>query len=88
MGGFYSAEDADSLPEPGATKKCEGAFYVWTKPQIEDVLGDRPAQHNENVCLDEIVCDVFGVKDEGNVSPSSVCFIIIFIKLINLIGST
>ena len=31
-GGFYSAEDADSIP-PGAAegaRKAEGAFYVWT----------------------------------------------------------
>lgn len=27
-GGFYSAEDADSLPYHGAKEKSEGAFYV------------------------------------------------------------
>uniref|UniRef100_A0A1I8BTH5 Thioredox_DsbH domain-containing protein n=1 Tax=Meloidogyne hapla TaxID=6305 RepID=A0A1I8BTH5_MELHA len=70
LGGFYSAEDADSLPEKEAKKKREGAFCVWTKNEVERVLGDRPARHNENVCLDEIVCAAFGVRDEGNV-PSS-----------------
>nr|CAD2179182.1 unnamed protein product [Meloidogyne enterolobii] len=69
-GGFYSAEDADSLPEEGSKKKREGAFCVWTKAEVERVLGDRPARHNENVCLDEIVCAAFGIRDEGNV-PSS-----------------
>ncbi len=32
-GGFHSAEDADSEGE-------EGRFYVWTRHEIEDVLGD------------------------------------------------
>ena len=50
-GGFYSAEDADSVPpehaaDPGATK-MEGAFYIWTDAEIGAALGgdagDRPA---------------------------------------------
>ena len=39
-GGFFSAEDADSLLEHGKTEHAEGAFYVWTKNEIEDSLGD------------------------------------------------
>ena len=38
-GGFFSAEDADSpLAAEGAgkTEHAEGAFYVWTKKEIED----------------------------------------------------
>ncbi len=30
-GGFYSAEDADSLPAADAKEKKEGAFYVWER---------------------------------------------------------
>ena len=30
-GGFYAAEDADSLPRPNALLKEEGAFYVWAQ---------------------------------------------------------
>jgi uncharacterized protein YyaL (SSP411 family) len=33
-GGFYSAEDADS-------EGVEGKFYVWTRAEIEKILGDR-----------------------------------------------
>jgi len=38
-GGFYSAEDADSLLARGKPEHAEGAFYVWTKDEIERVLG-------------------------------------------------
>ncbi|MCE0496572.1 MAG: thioredoxin domain-containing protein [Methylacidiphilales bacterium] len=61
-GGFYSAEDADSLPRADAARKTEGAFYVWTRDEIGEVLGaDR---------LDEF-CAVYGVEPGGNVSAAS-----------------
>lgn len=37
-GGFFSAEDADSLLEFGGTAHAEGAFYVWTVTELEAVL--------------------------------------------------
>ncbi|MBA2243137.1 MAG: thioredoxin domain-containing protein [Chthoniobacterales bacterium] len=44
-GGFYSAEDADSevvtgIDAPGHNRKAEGAFYVWTKAEIDVALGE------------------------------------------------
>ncbi|KAL6271785.1 hypothetical protein ACE6H2_028696 [Prunus campanulata] len=38
-GEIYSAEDADSAESEGATRKKEGAFYVWTSQEVEDILG-------------------------------------------------
>ena len=42
-GGFYSAEDADSVPPERAAeteaRKAEGAFYVWSDQEIGDALG-------------------------------------------------
>ncbi|QYA24338.1 thioredoxin domain-containing protein [Gramella sp. MT6] len=35
---FYSALDADSENDKGV--KEEGAYYVWTKPQLQDILKD------------------------------------------------
>ncbi|VDL85666.1 unnamed protein product [Nippostrongylus brasiliensis] len=32
-GGFYAAEDADSLPKADSCEKKEGAFYVWEMSQ-------------------------------------------------------
>jgi len=57
-GGFYSAEDADSLP-PGVAeggRKVEGAFYVWSAAELREVLGaDAP-----------VVAARFGVEEGGN----------------------
>jgi hypothetical protein len=46
-GGFYSAEDADSVPPEQAgiadAHKTEGAFYIWRDQEIADVLGPDAA---------------------------------------------
>ncbi len=43
-GGFYSAEDADSVPPAEADdphpRKKEGAFYIWNLDEVREVLGD------------------------------------------------
>ena len=57
-GGFYSAEDADSLP-PGAPEGAhpsEGAFYLWEAGEIDRLLGGDS----------EVVKACFGVRPEGN----------------------
>jgi uncharacterized protein YyaL (SSP411 family) len=38
-GGFYSAWDADSLNAKGI--KEEGAFYVWTKPALQNIFQEE-----------------------------------------------
>lgn len=61
-GGFYSAEDADSL-EPGAAPdahKKEGAFYVWRAEELKALLTEKEFK------LSELV---FGFTDGGNVAP-------------------
>jgi uncharacterized protein len=44
QGGFYSAEDADSVPPDHAgqpeARKTEGAFYIWSRDEIRALLGD------------------------------------------------
>ncbi len=56
-GGFYSAEDADSLLAAGKPEHAEGAFYVWSKDEIDRVLGPERAK----------VFDYhFGVEPKGN----------------------
>ncbi|KAI0674624.1 hypothetical protein C8Q78DRAFT_1067592 [Trametes maxima] len=59
-GGFYSAEDADSLPAGESTIKKEGAFYVWTATQIEEILGEDAEMFKYH----------FGVEAQGNCDPT------------------
>ena len=44
-GGFYSAEDADSVPPEqaadSAPHKMEGAFYIWRDEEIGEILGEE-----------------------------------------------
>ena len=43
-GGFYSAEDADSVIDPAKPEeKGEGAFYIWTHEEIERIAGEPAA---------------------------------------------
>lgn len=72
-GGFYSAEDADSLPDLNSSEKREGAFYVWKYEEIEQLLA-RPLSENENVLLCDVFNHHYGVKKNGNVDPHNVSF--------------
>ncbi len=60
-GGFYSAEDADSLFEEGKPEHGEGVFYVWTKKEIDAALGDAA----------EIFDFHYGVQPHGNAPEGS-----------------
>ena len=60
-GGFFSAEDADSPiasgeAQLGHPKTAEGAFYVWTKTEIDGALGEAAGIFNFH----------YGVEENGN----------------------
>ncbi len=57
-GGFYSAEDADSLDAASGVKK-EGAFYLWSAEEMRHTLGEDR--------LAAIFSFTYGVTEEGNV---------------------
>lgn len=58
-GGFYSAEDADSVIDPGKPhEKGEGAFYIWSAEELVSVLGEKDA---------DAFSRRFGVLRDGNV---------------------
>lgn len=67
-GGFYSAEDADSLPEAGSGEKKEGAFCVWEEAEVRQLLPEPLPG-----CPDRTVADLFcrhlGIEATGNVDP-------------------
>jgi len=57
-GGFYSAEDAESAPDQKELEyKEEGYFYLFTKKEIDDLLG------KENAAIFNFA---FGITHEGN----------------------
>ena len=57
-GAFYASTDADSAPpsDPKAHPE-EGEFFVWTKKEIVEVLGEKEA---------EVTCLRYGVTEAGN----------------------
>jgi uncharacterized protein YyaL (SSP411 family) len=57
-GGFYSAEDADSLAAHGNGQKQEGAFYLWSAKEIRETLGNEE--------LAAMFSFTYGVRAEGN----------------------
>jgi len=58
-GGFYSAQDADSLDENG--KLEEGVFYAWNPAEVRAVLGADA----------DYVIDTFNITEVGNFEGSN-----------------
>jgi uncharacterized protein YyaL (SSP411 family) len=55
-GGFYATQDADSDGE-------EGKYFVWTRDEIHDALGERDA---------DVLCAYFDVTEPGNFHGANV----------------
>ncbi|XP_061564623.1 spermatogenesis-associated protein 20 [Cololabis saira] len=68
-GGFYSAEDADSVPASGGEEKREGAFCIWTASEIRELLPDAVEGTSGAATLADVFMHHFGVKEPGNVAP-------------------
>ncbi|XP_041938610.1 spermatogenesis-associated protein 20 [Alosa sapidissima] len=68
-GGFYSAEDADSLPTPESSEKKEGAFCVWTAAEIRQLLSEIVEGATGGATKADIFMHHYGVKEQGNVEP-------------------
>ena len=59
-GGFYAAQDADSLTASGESE--EGAFYVWTAEEFTRVLGPQAAP----------LASLFDVSENGRFEGSNI----------------
>lgn len=55
VGGFYSAEDADSAKE-------EGKFYIWSASEIQKALSSIDS---------DLFCRIFNIQQNGNFSDES-----------------
>ncbi len=60
-GGFFSAQDADSLDDAGHSH--EGYFYIWTAEQIRQVL---PSE------LHQVALDWYEITEQGNFEGSNI----------------
>jgi uncharacterized protein YyaL (SSP411 family) len=61
-GGFFSAEDADSFAKEGDDHKKEGAFYIWTAAEIDELLGKEQGS---------LFRYAYGARRDGNARPES-----------------
>ncbi|MGO5075985.1 thioredoxin domain-containing protein [Clostridium sporogenes] len=59
-GGFYSAEDADS-------EGVEGKFYLWTKKEIIDILGEEDGA---------FYCNLYDITSRGNFENKNIANLI------------
>ncbi len=56
-GGFYSSQDADSEGE-------EGIYYLWTKKEIENILGNDA----------NIFCTYYNITENGNFDGNNILY--------------
>ncbi|XP_029421839.1 spermatogenesis-associated protein 20 isoform X2 [Nannospalax galili] len=68
-GGFYSAEDADSPPERGMKPK-EGAFYVWTVKEVQQLLPDTVGGASEPLTSGQLLMKHYGLNEAGNITST------------------
>lgn len=68
-GGFYSAEDADSIPASGGPEKREGAFCVWTASEVRELLPEVVEGATGAATQADVFMHHYGVKEQGNVTP-------------------
>ncbi len=62
QGGFFSAEDADSLPSADSAEKSEGAYYIWSEGEVLKILGSE---------MGAVFNYRFGITSEGNAPAGS-----------------
>lgn len=70
-GGFFSGEDADSYRQHGDAEKIEGAFYAWTRDEVQMLFTENADKFLDSERAFGIYCYYYGVTEEGNVQPSS-----------------
>ena len=79
-GGFYSAEDADSVPASGGPEKREGAFCVWTASEVRELLPDVVEGATGAATQADIFMHHYGVKEQGNVDPEQVLSFFYYVR--------
>lgn len=66
-GEIFSAEDADSAESEDAARKKEGAFYIWTSKEVEDVIGEHASLFKDHYYIKPSGnCDLSRMSDPHN----------------------
>nr|XP_043622701.1 spermatogenesis-associated protein 20 isoform X1 [Erigeron canadensis] len=66
-GEIFSAEDADSADPEEPSKKKEGAFYVWSSIEVEDIVGKHAPHFKEHYYIKKSGnCDLSPMSDPHN----------------------
>lgn len=66
-GEIFSAEDADSAEYEGAKRKKEGAFYIWSSKEVDDILGEYADLFKEHYYIKPSGnCDLSRLSDPHN----------------------
>ena len=69
-GGFYSGEDADSLPAADSKEKIEGAFYAWDYEEVKELFKQNASKFPVDNPF-KIFSHHYDIKEKGNVEPAS-----------------
>ncbi|GAA0145494.1 hypothetical protein LIER_05676 [Lithospermum erythrorhizon] len=63
-GEIFSAEDADSAEFEGTKHKKEGAFYIWSSSEVDDLLGEHATLFKDHYYIKSSGnCDLSGMSD-------------------------
>ncbi|GAB2220281.1 hypothetical protein Drorol1_Dr00007925 [Drosera rotundifolia] len=66
-GEIFSAEDADSAESEDSTRKKEGAFYVWSSKEVDEILGEHATLFKEHYYIKPSGnCDLSRMSDPHN----------------------
>lgn len=66
-GEIFSAEDADSTETEDATRKKEGAFYVWSSTEVDNILEEPATLFKEHYYIKPSGnCDLSSMSDPHN----------------------
>lgn len=60
-------------------KKREGAYYVWTEKEIDEVLGNKSINGIEGLTYAEVFKTYYDIKSSGNVPQHEVSFQFLFV---------
>ncbi|KAK4183697.1 spermatogenesis-associated protein 20 [Podospora australis] len=66
-GGFVTSEAADSYYRSGDGDKREGAFYLWTRREFDEVVGAGAGENTSSDLASGVAAAYWNVQEHGNI---------------------